>query len=293
LGLGPLSYQILRHSNSLHILTVHAAAGGSTISKLLLTQRLIKYFYEPKFHGLIAVSPASMQTITDFGGFNSGPTKIIPNGIDLIRFAPADVRSLTPHVKNLLFVGRFEKRKGLLHLLRVFKILHDAGRQNLRLIIVGDGEQRKAAESFVAKHHFASIIIFAGNVSDDALSDFYRKADIFCAPAVAGESFGMTLLEAMACGTPIAGFANPGYSYVMQGHEETCGANLLAAPGDDIALAQKIALLVDNQDIYERARQWGLAHAKQFSWTKIADQILNFYEEAHVWQKSATDTVRM
>ncbi len=293
-GLGPLSYQILRHSNSLNVLTVHIAADGSKIFKIPLAKQLIKRFYEPKFHGLIAVSPAAMQVVTDLGGFNNGPARIIPNGIDLSRFSENAVGRLPFGIKTLLFVSRFEKRKGLLHLLRAFKLLQDARRQNLRLVIVGDGEQRKAAQNFAVKHNLSPHVTFAGKVSDDVLPDFYRSTDIFCAPASAGESFGMTLLEAMACGTPIVGFANAGYSYVMQGHEQTCGVNLLAPPGDDTALAQKIVLLIDNKDIYERARQWGLARAHQFAWPKIADQILNFYEEAEKWQgRKVTDTRRM
>ena len=294
LGMGPLSYQILRHANSLNILTVHFTSEGSKLSQIPIAKQLIKRFYEPKFYGVIAVSPAALEAIADFGGFKNGPVKIIPNGIDLSRFSYESATMTSPHPRqNLLFVGRFEKRKGLVHLLRAFSFLVEEGRKNLRLIIVGEGEQRQTAQDFILKYNLSSYINFSGKVNDSALPNFYKKADVFCASAVAGESFGMTLLEAMACGTPIAGFANSGYSYVMQGHEKAVGENLLAKPGDSNALAQKIALLIDNKDIYERARQWGLKRARKFAWPKIADQVLNFYEEAHVWKKKAIDTRRM
>lgn len=287
LGSGPLSYQILRHSNSLNILTIHATVDGSQISKIPPLRGLVHKLFANKFHGLIAVSPASLKSVETFGGFHNNPMRIIPNGIDLSRFFPRFGRK---EGTNLLFVGRLEKRKGLMYLLQALASLR---RPNVKLTIVGDGEERKRGERFVQTNKLTAQVDFAGNVGDAILPNFYQNADIFCAPAVAGESFGLTLLEAMACGTPIAGFANPGYSYVMQRHEEAIGANLLAPPGDHIALAQKIALLIDNQDTYQKARQWGIARVKQFSWPKTADQVLNFYREVKEWQTKATDIHRM
>lgn len=286
LGFGPLAYQILRSAESLNILTLHAAIDGSMVVRVPSVKKIVHNLYEPKFHGVITISPAALETLNMLGGFSNGPIATIANGIDLSRFSPRK-NLKSREMTNLLFVGRFEKRKGLLHLLRAFRHLTtQSHRSNLRLVIVGDGEQFKAAQNFTSKNNLSSYITFAGNISDDALPAFYQVADIFCAPSLCGESFGMTLLEAMACGTPIAGFANPGYSFVMQGHEKACGANLLAPAGDAIALAQKIALLIENKDVYERAKSWGLTRVQKFAWSKIADQVLNFYEETDEWRKN-------
>lgn len=279
LGLGPLSYQLLRHAKSINILTIHAADDGSVIAKIPILKRFVHGVYEKKFHGVIGVSPAAIETIQNFGGFRNGPLELIPNGIDLLRFREKHVGRAKLRT-TLLFVGRFEKRKGLLYLLRSLKILTAKHGRKLRLVIVGEGEQRKSAQDYITKHDLQAHVAFAGSVSNEILLALYQSADIFCAPSLRGESFGITLLEAMACGIPVAGFANKGYRYVMQGHEQACGANLLASAGNSPALAEKIALLIHNNDVYERAKSWGLERVKQFAWPKIADRILHFYEEA-------------
>lgn len=303
LGFGPLSYQILRHSNALHVLTVHAASDGSTIPKIPFVKQMIRYFYELRFHGLIAVSPAAMNTVRTFGGFHNGLATIIPNGLDISRFKCGvsdtphnlDVGYPIPHMPHitLLFVGRLEKRKGLLDLLRAYKLLI-SHRRNPRLKIVGDGEQQTAARKFVGENHLSPFVEFVGSVSDEVLPALYQSADIFCAPSLRGESFGMTLLEAMACGTPVVGFANPGYSYVMNGHEDQVGTSLLVKPGDCEALAEKILLLLNDMNVYARARNWGLERVQEFTWPRVADQILRFYEEAYEWrERKITTTIRM
>jgi len=282
LSLGPLSLQILRNSSALHILTLHAADDGSTLFKFFpLLKSVVGSIYEKKFHGVIGVSTASYKTFD--GYYNNGPLKIIPNGIDLKKFSP-DIEKISEFQdgkRNILFVGRFEKRKGLLFFLKACDwLVNTQGRQNLRFIIVGDGEERNEAENFVHERGLYNHVRFVGRVEDRALPSYYKTADIFCAPSIYGESFGITLLEAMASGTPIVGFSNPGYSLLMHGHKQAIGADLLSVPGDFLSLARKIEMLLDNKNLYERSKKWGISRCQEFPWPKVADQVIKFYEEA-------------
>lgn len=282
LGHGPLALQILAKSNSLHVLTVHAAADATITAKfpfVFFTRLYLQRAYGKRFHGLIGVSPAAMETIKKFGGFHNGPARIISNGVDLSAFSTnlPLLERFKDAKRNLLFVGRFEKRKGLMYLLRAYEMLVKQ-RDDLRLIIVGDGDGRREAENFVRAKRLPDVF-FEGYVASATLPRYYRTADIFCAPSIYGESFGITLLEAMACDAPIAGFANPGYSWVMAGHEQYFGVGVLAKPKDEKELAQKILFILENPEIANRAREWGLRRCQEFSWQNIADEVINFYKE--------------
>src|SRR5439155_14104623 len=114
--------------------------------------------------------------------------------------------------RHVLYVGRFEPRKGVDCLIRamaqVQRQLPDAS-----LVIVGDGTSRSALTD-LAREAGASVN-FAGRVTDDALPAYFQAADIVCAPALGGESFGIVLLEAMAAGTAVGASRIEGYEALI------------------------------------------------------------------------------
>ena len=278
--IGLLTFQALYASDALNILTFHGALDGSFIMKWCPWVKQIAYFvYGGKINGAIGVSEPAFEAIKNF----QGPKIIIPNGIDLARFSP-NVEPISRHKDEkftILFVGRLEKRKGVMHLLYAYEDLVSR-RNDLRLIIIGDGEMRAKAELFVHKKSLPEVY-FEGVVGEDELPSYYRSASVLCAPSIYGESFGLILLEAMACGVPPVGFANAGYQCVMRRTDPSQSfdpGKLLVLPKDSSALAGKIEELLENPDLYEEARAWGLARCKEFSWDMIADQVLDFYADA-------------
>ena len=118
-----------------------------------------------------------------------------------------------PGKSTILFVGRLESRKGLPTLLEAYGQLRRA-RSDARLVVVGDGPMRWGYESQVAAMGIPDVE-FAGRVSSELLPRYYASADIFCAPATGGESFGIVLLEAMASGVPVIASSIPGFSSVV------------------------------------------------------------------------------
>ena len=162
---------------------------------------------------------------------------MIPNGVDADRFRRAvPLSRWQDGARNVLFVGRFEERKGLIHLLRAIRVLRREGRDDVRLLVVGGGPQEREIRRYVMTRHLQGIE-FLGRVTDDEKAQLFRTADVFVSPATGRESFGIVLLEAMAAGTPIVCSDIHGYKGVVKRGEQ----GLLVPPGDKVALAEAIA----------------------------------------------------
>lgn len=268
---GPFSYQILSESNSLNILTLHANLQGTYFSKFFpFLINIFKKIIKEKIDGLIGIAPFNLTIFKNF----LGPKVVISNGIDLQKFNPKvpKIKKYQNDKFNILFVGRIEKRKGLIYLLKAFKILKKRF-LNLRLIVVGEGVLKKESENWVKENNLKDVV-FEGKVEGRKLSSYYTSADLFVAPATHGESFGIILLEAMASGCPVVAFANEGYKRVLKGK----GSKFLVRPRDWRGLVQKIEILIKNKNSRAEMRNWGIAEAQKYSWSIIADQILDFYK---------------
>ena len=173
-----------------------------------------------------------------------------------------------------MFLGRLEERKGLIYLLKAWQILEKKFKnKNLRLIIGGDGDLKTKYKNFVKTKNLKNVI-FEGMIPSKIVPSYYATADIFVSPAIFGESFGIVLLEAMASGTPLVAFANKGYKTVMKGKYK----NFLAEPKDFKALAEKIEILIKDKEKRKEMSNFGLKLAKEYSWPKITDKVLDFYQ---------------
>ena len=243
---GVFSFEVLTLSKTINVLTFHVFPGALDLFWLSLPLLPIFRFLNRKFHARIAVSPVAAQYAQKY---YPGKYQIIPNGVDVSRFSP-DGKKITKLVDqkiNLLFLGRLDPRKGALHLLKAYRQLVKKF-ANLRLIIVGDGEQKQQMMTFIKKHQLKEIE-FLGRVSADMVPVCYRTADIYCSPALYGESFGIVLIESMACGTPVVAYANEGYRLVLQ---DRPFADFLVPPGDTDALAQALGKLIRSTDLRKK-----------------------------------------
>lgn len=274
----PLAFQILERSDSLNILTFHANLEGSEFLKtfpflLYLFEKIIEW----KIDGIIGVAPLTLEVFKNY----SGPKIVIPNGIDLERFNPR-VKKIQKYCNdkiNILFLGRIEERKGLIYLLRAYKILEKKlgnswVKSNLRLIIAGEGPLKEDLEKWTQKNRLKNVI-FEGKIKEGDVPSYYNTADIYCSPAIYGESFGIVLIEAMASGVPVVAFANKGYKGVL---EKGRGREFLVKPKDYKTLAKKLEILIKNPQLRKEMGEWGIKEAQKYSWPKITDQILSFYE---------------
>jgi len=262
---------VLRFSDSVNIGTFHASGGspgynlGWPISRMLLKRRC------RKLSGKVAVSKVAMEFAAKYipGYYN-----IIPNGVDIKHFSPdvAPVDEFCDGKLNILFLGRLEKRKGLLYLLEAYKRVKQEI-PNSRLIIVGPGTRLRHKYEKQVMHAGLKDVIFVGYVSYDELPRYYKTADIFCSPATGRESFGIVLLEAMAVGKPIVASNIEGYASVV-----THGIDgLLVPPKDKDMLAQALISLATDESYRQQMGAKGRTKAEEYSWEHISQKVLHYY----------------
>ncbi len=259
----------LKYSKYCNFATFHAWHEKSTGYKIFRLYLYKNYF--KKLDGIIAVSKAAMHTMAKYF---PGEYRIIPNGIDIELYSPKKSTINSPQgFPKILFVGRLEPRKGLKYLLEAMPIITSEF-QNARLVIIGKGPLEKVYKKMV-KDELKKNIIFKGEVTEKEKIEYYRWCDVFCAPSIGHESFGITLLEAMATAKPVVCSRIPGYSEVVEEEKDA----LLAEPKNPQSIAKNIILLAKNQDLRKKLAMNGREKAKKYSWKKIAEKIENYYLE--------------
>lgn len=267
----PSSFQILEKSQALNILTFHSDVERSKLlTEFPILLEILKMVIEWKIDGVIGVSEVALKFLNSC----RVPTTVIPNGIDLEIFNPKakKIKKFLDGKVNILFVGRIEERKGLIYLLRAYQILEKKF-QNLRLIIIGEGELKEKCQNFVKDQNLKEVY-FEGEKTGKELVSYFNSSNIFCAPSIYGESFGIVLLEAMACGLPVVAFANEGYKEFFRGKK----GGILVKNRDYKDLAKKLKILIENENLRKQMGKWGREEAKKYSWDRICDKILDFYQ---------------
>jgi len=202
-----------------------------------------------------------------------GPLEIVPNGVDHARFRPdlPRLERFDDGVRNILFVGRFDPRKGLPDLMHACAEL---AREAIpfRLILVGDGRLRGLVER-LAHGPLEGKVHFEGKVGHERLPRYYASADIFCSPARDGESFGLVLLEAMASGVPIVATDLAGYRTVLTHEKE----GLVAPPRNPAALAAALRRLLGDPALRAQMGARGIETARGYGWERIVDRLETIY----------------
>jgi phosphatidyl-myo-inositol alpha-mannosyltransferase len=261
-----LSPILLRMSKSVNVATFHAYSGWSFSYEL--GARLMGT-YARRLHGRIAVSAAARHFIDRYF---PGDYKVIPNGVDLERFRRAvPISRWQDGTRNLLFVGRFESRKGLLELLKAYRLLRRAGCQ-CRLLVVGSGPQEREARRYLMTRKMGGVE-FLGKVTDEVRDALFKTADVYISPATGRESFGIVLLEAMAAGTPIVCSDIHGYKGVVRRGRE----GLLVPPKKPKAIAAAVARLLSDDELRARMGASGIARAEEFSWERVTAKVDDYY----------------
>ncbi|GAI75031.1 unnamed protein product, partial [marine sediment metagenome] len=175
---------------------------------------------------------------------------------------------------NILFVGRLEKQKGVNYLIKAYRRVRQEV-PNSRLIIVGPGTRlRGKYEKEVLRSGLKlKDVIFIGGKPQSELPQYYKTADVFCAPATGLESFGIVLLEAMAVGKPIVATNIDGYNSVLAHGVE----GLLVPPRNEEMLARALVSLLTNESLRQQMAARARLKAMEYSWEHVAQRVLNYY----------------
>ena len=261
-----LSLVTLTLSTSVNVGTFHAF-GGLSIS-YEFGKRMLGH-YAGKLHGRIAVSPAARHFISRYF---PGEYKIVPNGVEPGRYQRAvPIARYRDGVPNILFVGRMEPRKGLIHLLRAVRKLQRDG-VRARLLLVGTGPGEREARRYVLTRQLDDVE-FLGRVSEAQKAQLFKTADIYVSPATGRESFGIVLLEAMSAGAPIICSDIHGYRGVVRRERD----GILVEPGNADALAASIRRLIDDPALRAQLSRAGEERAQLFTWERVGQAVEEYY----------------
>jgi len=260
---------VLKHSKSTNIATFHASSPYR--KRYAILARTLRRFLE-RIDGYIAVSPVAAETMKEYLDVEF---RIIPNGVDTERFSPEVERlpKFADHRPTILFTGRLEPRKGLKHLLLAFEFVAEK-LPDARLLIVGTGVMggyyRSLVQSKIKKNTY-----FEGFVRTEDVPRYYASCDVFCSPAVGGESFGIVLLEAMASGKAIVASSIDGYRKVIENRED----GLLVEPENPRALAEALLEVLTDRELRSKLSIQGRKKVMAYSWERIAKRLETFYYE--------------
>jgi phosphatidylinositol alpha-mannosyltransferase len=201
-----------------------------------------------------------------------GSFAIVPNGVNIARFAGAEPADLGEGEK-LLFVGRLDERKGFPTAVAAFGRLA-TDRSALRLVVVGDGPDRSATD--VLPTDVRARVTMLGAVPNVDLPPFAKACDVYLGTSIGGESFGIVLVEAMAAGLPVVASDVPGYDEVVTDGVE----GLLVPPRDAAAVAAAAETILADPSFASRLSQAGRARAASFDWSVVGTRLEELYRQA-------------
>ncbi|CAD7780153.1 MAG: D-inositol-3-phosphate glycosyltransferase [Candidatus Methanoperedenaceae archaeon GB50] len=223
---------------------------------------------------IIATSKSYAETSMVLNDF-LGKIEIIPNGVDLNRFNPeievGNIREKynLPNGNIVLYVGRFVKYKGVEYLIRAMKYVEHG-----TLVIAGKGKLERRLKQIVRDEKLKNVK-FLGYVPDEDLPKLYRVSDVYVLPSITrGENFGISALEAMACGIPVIASDLPGVNWLVRDY---CGMKV--KPKDVLGLSEKINELLSNDALRSEIGKNARKNAEEYNWEDISKKVMDVYEE--------------
>lgn len=238
--------------------TFHAA--GTSSSYRIFTPLLVRLI--ARIDRKVVVSKDALELAQSHLG---GEYEVLFNGVAVERIRAVDPRpTIGP---TIFFCGRHEERKGLRVLLDAIGEL-----DGVRLWVAGEGPDTAALRRHVASN---DRIEWLGRISDEEKYARLAGADVFCAPSLRGESFGVVLIEAMAAGTTVVASGLDGYRNVAT-HEVDA---LLTTPGSVAELIDALRRVLSDAELAARLRAGGSHRAAEFSIARLVDRYLDIYDE--------------
>jgi glycosyltransferase involved in cell wall biosynthesis len=200
--------------------------------------------------------------------------KVLPLGFEIPPFPKVSKENLGFSEMDFIIVTvcRLVKRKGLHLLLHALKKLNN---RNLKLLIIGDGIERKNLENLAHSLGLDEQVIFTGFIDEDKKFQYISISDIFVLPTY-HEGFGIVYLEAMACGLPIITTDNGGQRDIIVDNKN----GFLVPVGNVDALVEKIVYLLENKEERERMKKNNVEQAMLYHISNVARLYEEIYREA-------------
>lgn len=275
---------LLMPKNIPFIVTVHDLAilrepATYLLSRVVYWRKLFKLAIQ-RSACVVAISNNTKKDLIDLMGVSPEKIRVVYNGVSPC-YKPVENPFLLEQVASkhhlparfLLFVGLISPRKNIKGILNAFSILKKTYRIPHRLVIVGEKGWRYQADlSLVKKLGLEEDIIFTGYVDDKDLPAIYSLADVFIFPSLY-EGFGLPVMEAMACGTPVV------TSNASALAEVVGTSGVLINPHIPEEIAYKVNLILSDPQLSSLLTVAGKERAKMFSWEKAARELIEIFHE--------------
>jgi D-inositol-3-phosphate glycosyltransferase len=266
-----------------HVRRIHQAENDKfPVERLLIEEMAVK-----QADHIIAECPQDREDLINYYHAPASKISIVPCGFSDAEFYPIDkiaarkIVGLPVNEHIILQLGRMVPRKGVDNVIKALSHLKDTNKP-VKLVIVG-GECEKLEEEscpefarllkVARENKVVDSIIFAGRKNRDQLKFYYAAADLFITTPWY-EPFGITPLEAMACGTPVIGSNVGGIKYSVADHE----TGWLVPPDNAAALGKKISQVIDNPSLLHRVSENAINRVNTyFTWFKVASQVNKLY----------------
>jgi phosphatidylinositol alpha-mannosyltransferase len=257
-----LSLVALGNARGPIVATFHAANPKSRILSIL--QQPLQLYLE-RLSGAISVSPAARKTIVEHLGNDS---VVVPNGVHIAKFAGAIPLTGWPGDGGAIgFVGRVdEPRKGLQVLFDALPLIR-RDHPGVRVLVAGPGKFEGVVPEGVT---------MLGRVSDPDKARVLASIDVFAAPNIGGESFGIVLLEAMAAGAPIVASNLDAFTRVL----DNGALGALATVGDPTSFARQASALLSSPQRREQLRTAARHAVARYDWSVVSGEIIRVYQTA-------------
>jgi phosphatidylinositol alpha-mannosyltransferase len=235
-----------------------------------------------KIRGRIAVSEAARETLVRHIG---GDAVLIPNGVRVAEFRDQESVSLEG-TQKILFLGRIdEPRKGLEVLLKALPQVFTA-LDRCEVIIAGPGDQSQYQE-FIDPS-WGNRVTFVGAISDEEKRRTLHQVDLYVAPHIGGESFGIVLVEAMAAGTAVLASDLPAFDQVLQSGK----SGKLFPVGNSEKLGMAIIDLLTDDDQRQALVEAGNIRVMDFDWDHVVQDVIAVYEAVHTAGEKVQEDLR-
>jgi glycosyltransferase involved in cell wall biosynthesis len=256
--------------------------------KLMLFWKIKQYIAVKQAQLLLTVSEYSKKRIIEYYNIHNSHVQVISEGpSSVFTVIPWNQEMHTvlrrfqvyPDIRFLLYVGGISPHKNLRVLVDAYnELIRDLRYSDTKLFLVGDYQTDSFYSDYTSlKSHINQLgldekVIFTGYIKDNQLAYFYNAASLLVFPSLE-EGFGLPVIEAMACGTPVAA-SNAGSLPEIVGD-----AGCLFDPYSKEEMLEIIKRVLSDTDLSKEMRHKGMERARQFSWEKAAKDLLSIFDK--------------
>jgi glycosyltransferase involved in cell wall biosynthesis len=267
------SYGLLGARSGFHPFIV--SVWGSDVYDFPRTSPFHNYFFKKVLSAADVICSTSHCMKKETEKYTRKKIEVIPFGIDISTFSPIETKSLQKDSITIGNIKSLEENYGISTLIEAFaQAVKQHPDKKLRLLLVGDGSQKENYKQLCSKHGIQELVEFTGRVPHTDIVSYHRKIDIFACLSYK-ESFGVSLVEAMACGTPVVASDAEGFVEIIEDKHY----GLIVPKKSATGAAEAISYYINHPDEAAKKASEALSHVREkYDWNKNVEQMISVYQ---------------